>query len=177
MTEQAGQARPWWKFALLTVPAIVVVGSLMGTISNSSFSNGWYADLAKPAFQPPAWAFGVVWTILYALMGVAVAMILALPPSARRSSALFLFAGQLGLNFAWSPLFFGKQMIDGALVVIVAMLLLALATAQAFKALRPVAGWLLLPYLMWLCLATALNYETGRLNPGADSMPLGITGA
>jgi tryptophan-rich sensory protein len=169
--------RPVWKLALLTVPGIVVVGILMGAISNSGFENGWYAALQKPSFQPPSWAFGVVWTILYALMGIALAMILAQPSSGRRNSALLLFFVQLALNFSWSPLFFGARMIDVALVVLVVMLALAIATTVRFFSIRQVAGILLIPYLAWLCLATALNYETGRLNPGADSAPLGLTGA
>ena len=166
-----------WKKALLTVPAIVIVGSLMGIASNSGFDNGWYAALEKPAFQPPSWAFGAVWTTLYTMMGIALAAILNEPPSKLRSTALTLFFVQLALNFAWSPIFFGAQMIDVALIVVVTMLVLALATANLFRQIRPVAGWLLLPYVAWLCLATALNYETGRLNPGADAAPLGITGA
>ena len=165
------------KTALITVPAIVIVGTLMGYLSNSGFSNSWYAGLTKPAFQPPAWAFGVVWTILYALMGIALAMVLNEPPSQRRSNALWLFGGQLALNFAWSPVFFGMQMIDVALVIILVMLFMATAAANLFRRIRKLAGWLLLPYLAWLCLATALNYGTGRLNPGADSAPMGITGA
>jgi tryptophan-rich sensory protein len=165
------------KTALITVPAIVIIGTLMGYLSNSGFSNSWYAGLTKPAFQPPAWAFGVVWTILYALMGIALAMVLNEPPSQRRSNALWLFGGQLALNFAWSPVFFGMQMIDVALVIILVMLFMATAAANLFRRIRKLAGWLLLPYLAWLCLATALNYETGRLNPGADSAPMGITGA
>jgi tryptophan-rich sensory protein len=165
------------KAALITVPAIVIVGTLMGYLSNSGFSNSWYAGLTKPAFQPPAWAFGVVWTILYALMGIALAMVLNEPPSQRRSNALWLLGGQLALNFAWSPVFFGMQMIDVALVIILVMLFMATAAANLFRRIRKLAGWLLLPYLAWLCLATALNYETGRLNPGADSAPMGITGA
>jgi benzodiazapine receptor len=169
--------RPWWKIALITVPAIVIAGSLVGSLSNSGFDNGWYAALAKPSFQPPGWAFGVVWTILYALMGIALAMVLAEPPSKLRRDALWLFGGQLALNLSWSPIFFGMRMIDAALVVIITMLVMALATAKQFRRLKPVAGWLLVPYLLWLCLASALNYETGRLNPGADSAPLGITGA
>ena len=64
-----------------------------------------------------------------------------------------------------------------ALVLLVVILVLALVTAKSFKNIRPVAGWLLLPYLLWLCLAVALNYETGRLNPGADAAPLGLIGA
>lgn len=165
------------KRALIIVPAIIVVGWLVGSLSNSGFENGWYAALAKPAFQPPGWAFGIVWTILYALMGIALAMVLSEPPSKLRRDALWLFGGQLALNFSWSPIFFGMRMIDVALVVIIIMLVMALASANLFRRIRPVAGWLMVPYLLWLCLGTALNYETGRLNPGADSAPLGITGA
>ena len=165
-----------WKKALVTVPAIVVVGSLMGIVSNSGFENGWYAALDKPAFQPPGWAFGVVWTTLYTMLGIALAAILDEPASPLRRTALTLFFVQLALNFAWSPIFFGAQMIDVALVTILVMLLLATATANLFRRIRPIAGWLMLPYLLWLCVATALNYETGKLNPGADAAPLGITG-
>ena len=165
-----------WKKALVTVPAIVVVGSLMGIVSNSGFENGWYAALDKPAFQPPGWAFGVVWTTLYTMLGIAVAAILDEPPSPLRRTALTLFFVQLAINFAWSPIFFGARMIDVALVTILVMLLLATAAANLFRRIRPIAGWLMLPYLLWLCVATALNYETGKLNPGADAAPLGITG-
>ena len=177
MASVGADNRMVWKRALVTVPAIVIVGTLMGYLSNSGFGNGWYAPLAKPAFQPPAWVFGTIWPILYTLLGIALAIILAEPPSKERTNGLWLFGGQLALNFAWSPVFFGLRMIDVALVVIVAMLVLALATARQFRRIRPLAGWLMLPYLMWLCLATALNYETGKINPGADSAPMGITGA
>jgi tryptophan-rich sensory protein len=68
------------------------------------------------------------------------------------------------------------HMIDVALVIIVGMLVMALSAARYVRRIRPIAGWLMLPYLLWLCLATVLNYETGRLNPGADAAPLGITG-
>ena len=177
MNEATRDDRGIWRKALITVPAIVIIGSLMGIVSNSGFSNDWYAGLEKPSFQPPAWMFGAVWTTLYTMMGIALATILNQPESDQRRRALTLFGIQLALNFAWSPIFFGLRMIDVALVVIVLMLVLALATARAFKNLRAVAGYLLVPYLLWLCLATALNYETGRLNPGADARPLGITGA
>ena len=176
MSEAAPDDRGIWRKALITVPAIVIVGSLMGIVSNSGFENGWYADLRKPGFQPPGWVFGAMWTTLYTMLGIALAAILNEPESPRRKTALSLFAAQLTLNYAWSPVFFGSQMIDFALVLIIVMLVLAVATASLFRRLRPVAGWLMLPYLAWLCIATALNYETGRLNPGADAAPLGITG-
>ena len=111
------------------------------------------------------------------MMGIALAAILNEPESARRRRALALFVAQLALNFAWSPVFFGGGMIDAGLLIIVAMIVLVVITIIAFWRIRPLAGALLLPYLAWLCLAAALNFETGRLNPGADTAPLGINGA
>ena len=165
-----------WKTALLTVPAIVGVGFAMGFVSNSGFGNGWYAHLAKPSCQPPGWVFGAVWTTLYTMMGIALAVVLRAPPSAERTRGLALFGVQLLLNFAWSPIFFGAHAIDPALLVILATNALVTAMIISFWRIRPLAGALLLPYLAWLCLASALNWEIGRLNPGADMAPLGITG-
>ena len=176
MVTSTHEDRAIWKTALVTVPVIVIIGFVMGAVSNSGFGNPWYDGLAKPAFQPPGWSFGAVWTMLYTMLGIALATILNQPPSQRRTQALGLFGTQLLVNFAWSPIFFKLHMIDIALVVIIVMLLLAAVTANLFRRIRPVAGWLLIPYLIWLCLATALNYETGRLNPGADAAPLGLTG-
>jgi tryptophan-rich sensory protein len=166
-----------WGKAAIAIPAIVAGGLLAGWLSNSGVENGWYADLTRPGIQPPPWLFGPIWTTLYALMGLAVAVIWNEPPSRERANALRLFFAQLVLNYAWSPVFFGGHYIETALVLLVVILVLALVTAKAFKNIRAVAGWLLLPYLLWLCLAVALNYETGRLNPGADAAPLGLIGA
>ncbi len=175
MGETAHNDRGLWKKALITVPVIVILGFVMGVVSDSGFANGWYGALTKPAFQPPGWAFGAVWSSLYTMLGIALAAILNEPPSQLRRDALWLFGGQLVLNFAWSPVFFALHMIDVALVIILVMLLMAAVTANFFRRLRPVAGWLMVPYLVWLCVATALNYETGKLNPGADTSPLGLT--
>ena len=177
MATEAPSGRPLWKVAVVTIPAIVVVGSLMGYLSNSGFEQGWYAELRKPSFQPPSWMFGVVWTGLYTLLGIALAIILREPTSKDRRDALWLFGGQLVLNFAWSPVFFGLHMMEMALVLLVVMLVMALAAARYFRKLNALSGWLMLPYLLWLCLAVALNYETGRLNAGADAAPLGLIGA
>jgi benzodiazapine receptor len=166
-----------WKKALVAIPAVVVLGMLVGLLSNSGMENGWYAGLDKPGIQPPPWLFGPIWAALYALMALALAVIWNEPPSSERTVAMRLFFAQLLLNYAWSPIFFGGHMIDVALVVLIVLLLLALMTAKSFRRIRPMAGWLLLPYLLWLCLAVALNYETGKLNPRADAAPLGITGA
>ena len=177
MTDHARDDRGLWRKALVAVPLIVIIGSIVGVVSNSGFGNNWYAPLAKPSFQPPGWVFGAVWTTLYTMMGIALAAIANEPPSKQRTLALGLFVAQLALNFAWSPIFFGGGMIDVGFLVILAMNVLVTMTIIAFWKIRPLAGALLLPYLAWLCIATALNHETGRLNPGADKAPLGITGA
>lgn len=173
----ADNRRTWGKYALMAAPLIVVTGSLVGYLSNSGFGNPWYDPLEEPALQPPGWAFSVVWPILYALMGIAVALVFAARSSSTRRLGLWLFGLQLALNFTWSPVFFAGGMIDFAFLVILAMDVLVTATIIAFWQVRPLAGALLLPYLAWLCLATTLNYQTGQLNPGADRAPLGITGA
>lgn len=177
MAETVRSDRGLLRKALVTVPSIVITGSLIGYLANSGESNAWYAALERPDFQPPGWAFGAAWTTLYTMMGIALAAILDAPRSSLRTGALALFTAQLALNFAWSPVFFGGGMIDAGLAIIFAMDVLVTLAILAFWRIRPLAGALLLPYLAWLCVATALNYETGRLNPGADKAPLGLTGA
>jgi tryptophan-rich sensory protein len=168
MTE-AAERREWWKIAVLTVPAIFLAGSASGWLSNSGYQNAWFESLLKPPFMPPGWAFPVAWTTLYVLMGVSLAMILAKPVSNLRRIGLSLFFVQLALNFAWSPIFFiGHDIRLGAAIILV-MLILALASTVVFRQIRQVAGWLLLPYLLWLCFAWALNTSIDRLNPGAGA--------
>lgn len=167
MTETTGH-RVWWKYALIAVPAIVLLGSASGLLSNSGFGNPWFDALTKPFFMPPGWGFGLVWPILYVLLGIAVAMILAAPDSPARNKALLLFFVQLALNFAWSPLFFAAHAVRIALVVIFVMTAVAAMAAGQFWRIRRVAGALLLPYLAWLCFAAALNAAIDALNPGAD---------
>jgi len=170
---EAGARREWWKYALVTVPAILLLGSASGWLSNSGYGNDWFAGLNKPFFMPPGWAFGVVWPILYALLGLAVAMILAEPPSEGRRLALILFSAQLALNYAWSPLFFAAHDIQLALVTIFFMTAIAAMAAGQFWRIRPLAGALMVPYLAWLCFAAALNAAIGRLNPGSGASLLG----
>lgn len=170
---EAIAARDWKKIALVTVPVIVLVGSASGWLSNSGYGNDWFGSLLKPPFMPPAWAFPTVWTLLYALMGVAVAMILAAPASSERRLALTLFGVQLALNYAWSPIFFVAHDIALGETVILAMLVVALAAAGLFRRIRTVAGLLMLPYLLWLCFAFALNSSIDALNPGAGASLLG----
>ena len=170
---EAGGRREWSKYALVTVPAILLLGSASGWLSNSGYDNGWFAGLNKPPFMPPGWAFGVVWPILYAMLGLAVALVLAEPPSERRRLALILFFAQLALNYAWSPLFFAAHDIQLALVTIFVITALAAMAAGQFRRIRPLAGALMVPYLAWLCFAAALNAAIDRLNPGSGASLLG----
>ena len=161
--------RSWTRIALVTCPAIILLGSVSGWLSNSGYGNVWFDALQKPFFMPPGWLFGVVWPILYLLMGLALAMILALPPSPQRKSALIVFFAQLALNFAWSPIFFAAHDITSAKWVIFVMTVLAALAAGRFMRLRKPAGLLLIPYLAWLVFAATLNSSIEALNPGAGS--------
>jgi tryptophan-rich sensory protein len=176
VSSQVHARKAWWKIALITVPAIVVAGNLSGLLSNSGFGNPWFDAVEKPGFMPPGWVFGAAWTTLYTLMGISVALVIAAPDSAWRRRGLIFFFVQLALNFLWSPVFFGAGAIDWSFLIIIAMAVALSMTISLFWRVNRVAAMLLLPYLAWLCLATALNFEIGRLNPGADRAPLGITG-
>ncbi|UPV99001.1 tryptophan-rich sensory protein [Halorussus gelatinilyticus] len=124
----------------------------------------WYPTLAKPAFTPPSWLFGPVWTTLYLLMGVALYLVWRSDDGRLRNVALAVFVVQLVLNAAWTMVFFGAQAILGGLVVILVLLAAILATMAAFARIDRRATALLVPYLLWVGFATALNYELWRLN-------------
>ena len=158
------------RYALVTVPAVLLLGTLSGRASNSGYGNPWFDALVKPEAMPPGWAFGVAWTILYILLGLALAMILHARGSRGRPLALSIFFAQLLLNYAWSPVFFAMHQVRTALVLIAAILLLAAVAAFLFARIRKAAGLLMLPYLAWLCFAAYLNYEIVQLNPDAEAL-------
>jgi len=137
-----------WTGSLVTRPAIP----------------GWYAALAKPAWTPPSWVFGPVWTALYIAMGVAAWLVWRKGGWAAAVLPLTLFFVQLALNAAWSPLFFGLHRIGWAFFDIVLLWGAIFATLLAFWRVEPTAGWLLLPYLLWVSYACALNFAIWRMN-------------
>jgi tryptophan-rich sensory protein len=155
------------------VVAIELLGSASGWLSNSGYGNPWFDALVKPSFMPPGWLFGVVWPILYALLGISLAMILAEPPSDRRRNGLILFFSQLAMNFAWSPLFFALHDINAAKILIFAMAATAAAAGGNFTRIRPVAGLLMVPYILWVVFAATLNSTIQSLNPGAGTSLFG----
>lgn len=154
-----------WKIAIASVVAIELLGGASGWLSNSGYGNAWFDALQKPPFMPPGWVFGVVWPILYGLLGIAVALIVAERTSDRRKLGLTSFIVQLLLNFAWSPIFFAAHQITLAKYVIFIMALLAAAAAGQFYRLRKTAGLLMLPYLVWLIFAAGLTASIEALNP------------
>jgi tryptophan-rich sensory protein len=164
MQRTAATDRPFAKLALITVPVILGIGFLMGQLSNSGYGNDWFDALAKPAAMPPGWVFGAAWSVLYVLLGMALAMIWAAPPSRERSAGLTLFFIQLALNFAWSPMFFAWRQVGFALAMILVMFALSAGAAIYFAKVKRPAAWLMLPYLAWLAFASYLNLEILRLN-------------
>ncbi|NNC48742.1 MAG: tryptophan-rich sensory protein [Sphingomonas sp.] len=153
-----------WKKAMWLVPLIVIGGILSGI---GFGPDEWYQQLEKPSFQPPSYLFGIVWPALYTMMALAVATVLNEPESPARRSAVILFIVQLLLNFAWSYVFFGARAIGFASWHLAAILLVAALTAGKFYRIRPLAGWLMVPYLAWLTFAFVLNRTIVILNPEA----------
>ncbi len=158
------------RWALFIVPAVVFLGFLSGRLSGSGGDNPWFSALIKPAINPPPVVFPIVWTALYVMMGLALAMIVDARRARGRGIAIGLFALQFVMNLAWSPLFFGAHKVFPALLLILAMLVTAIAATFAFSGIRKQAAWLMAPYLAWLCFASVLNWEFHRLNPGAASL-------
>ncbi len=126
--------------------------------------NGWYAGLVKPTWNPPGWLFGPVWTVLYALMAVAAWRVWLKGGWTRQKKALSLLLLQWALNALWTPLFFGLHQPGWALVEILVLLTVLLATMCAFWRVDRPAGVLLIPYAAWVAFATALNGTIWRLN-------------
>jgi translocator protein len=158
------------RWALVTVPAIVFLGFLSGMLANSGYGNAWFDALKKPAIMPPGWVFPVAWTVLYVMQGIALAMILNARGNRYRGHAIALFTVQFILNLVWSPLFFAAHQVLPAFVLIIAMLGFAIATTFAFGRVRSIAAWLMVPYLVWLCFASLLNWQVHQINPDAANL-------
>lgn len=153
------------RWSLFTVPLVVLLGFLSGQLSGSGSEGMWFQSLQKPAIYPPPVWFGIVWTVLYALMGLALAMVCAAWGARRRGLAIAAFVVQLAVNLAWSPVFFALNDIRAALVVIGVLDVLVVVTIVLFWRVRKLAAVLLLPYLAWIVFATVLNWQFLEQNP------------
>ena len=150
------------KSYLFWILVIEATGLLSGLLSMEGM--GEYAQNAvKPGFSPPAFFFPIVWTILYALMGIGIARIRS-TSSSERKQAEILFAAQLILNFFWPLIFFNAKAYGPALMLLMALWILVFAMLLAFQKLDNLAGKLQIPYLLWLSFAVLLNEQTWLLN-------------
>lgn len=151
----------------LALAVLVAASYLAGLVGSVGMGDGsaWYATLEKPSWTPSGALIGAVWSVLYGLMGVAAWLAWRAGGGWRGSRvALGLFAAQLVLNTLWSPIFFGLRAVGAALVEIVLLEALVIATTVAFWRLRPLAGALMLPYAAWVAFASYLNLRIWQLN-------------
>lgn len=155
---------PLWLKIVISIIAMEVLGGLGAFVTTSQIPT-WYATLEKPPGTPPNWLFGPVWTALYAMMGVAFALVWHRPrETPGRACALRWFFIQLGLNLVWTPVFFGLHQIEAALVIIVMLWAAIAVSIRSFSPLHKTAALLLLPYLLWVSYATYLNAGYAVLN-------------
>ena len=147
----------------LFVGVCLAIGGLGGAVTASSVTE-WYPTLNKPSFNPPNWVFGPVWTTLYVMMGIAAWRVWRAADRDTARGPLALFALQLAVNLGWSIAFFGLRDPGLAVVVILVLDLLVLATALMFRRIDGLAALLLVPYLAWIAFATILNIAVWRLN-------------
>lgn len=159
-----GQLRAsFMRWALFTVPLIVLLGYFGGQAGGPD--TFWFRSLVKPDIFPPFAVFGIVWTILYVMIGLSLALVASAWGARGRGIALVLFVIQLALNLSWTYVFFGTQSIENALIVIAVLSFFVVLTVIAFWRVRRAAALLMLPYLAWVLFATFLTYEFHRLNP------------
>ena len=149
---------------VLFVALCLGIAALGAAVTATSVKT-WYANLAKPSFNPPDAVFGPVWTVLYVLMGIAAWRVWRIADRDTARGPLTLFALQLALNLGWSVVFFGLQKIGAAVATIVVLDVAILVTMLAFRTVDRVAALLMAPYLAWVTFATVLNIAIWRLNP------------
>jgi tryptophan-rich sensory protein len=151
----ARRPRTWVGVAVIVL-ACVLVPAAAGAATASSVRT-WYPELDKPAWTPPAWVFGPVWTVLYATMAVAASLVWAARDRADVSAPLTAFGVQLAANLAWSFLFFGLRSPLLGLIDIAVLWAAVGVTVATFWRVSRTAAWLLVPYWMWVTFAAALN--------------------
>lgn len=147
---------------LISSVACLILGLLSG-LSSSGQINGWYTTIYKPSWTPPNWIFGPVWTILYISMGIAIAIIWNSKDDYKKQS-LWFFAFHFLLNLSWSYFFFGMQMLGIGFIIILLMVLTLLIVIFLFYRIDRRAGYILIPYLMWISFAMALNAAIWIMN-------------
>lgn len=155
--------KPNWKPYLFWILLAEAVGGLSGWLTRDSMQV-YSETILQPPLSPPGWVFPVVWTVLFALMGIGAARIYLAPPSKARSLGLNLFIAQLAVNFFWSPIFFNAQAYGFAFFWLLFLWALVLWMILVFRKVDPPAAKLQIPYLIWLTFAAYLNLGVWYLN-------------
>jgi len=155
------------RWALFCVPLIVLLGFVGGKMGTPDTL--WFQGLTKPTIFPPPAAFGIVWSILYVMIGFSVALVVSSWGAYGRGLAVVLFAVHFVFNLAWTAVFFGMQDMQGGLIVLGCAVVTLLPVMWAFFRVRKLAAYLLLPYFAWVCFASALNYQFIVENPDGGS--------
>ena len=154
------------KINWLQLVTIVLATQLIGVLG-SLFSGSigqLYTSYIKPPLSPPGWLFGVIWPVLYLLMAIAAYLIYQAPLTEERKRAITLYWAQLIVNFIWPIVFFRFEWYWIAVAVIVLLDVLVLLTTISFYRIKKAAGYLMLPYLLWILFATYLNVGIAVLN-------------
>lgn len=152
-------------YITLSVLVCLAIGFL-ASIATQSSVNDWYVTLNKPSFTPPNYLFAPVWTALYIMMGVAAGIVWSKGyHHIWVKTALYHFVFQLLLNALWSIVFFGLKNPLGGMIVILALLTMIILTIKWFKVISKPAALLMVPYVLWVAFASALNYKIWELNP------------
>jgi benzodiazapine receptor len=154
---------------LVALIVLCLSAGFIGAIATRHSVRTWYPTLRKPKGTPPSWVFAPVWTTLYIVMAIAAWLVWREVGWEIGKHALIMFLGQLALNVAWSGIFFGGRQPGLAMGEIIILWLAILCTGLMFHYLLPLAGMLMLPYLMWVTYATYLNFGIWRLNPATAS--------
>ena len=154
--------REWFMLAGLIGACFAAAG--VGSSLTTPALDNWYAALAKPAWTPPNWVFGPVWSSLYFTMAIAAWLVWRRRNNQGARLALALFVLQLALNVVWSGLFFALRNPQAAFIEIVVLWGAILLTLVTFWRISRLAGWLLTPYLSWVTFAVSLNFAIWRLN-------------
>ena len=143
--------------------AIFLIGCGAAATTGAMFEPGeWYDNMEKPPWTPPKLVFPLAWTFLYIAMSIAAARIAVLDGNAY---AMAFYAAQLAFNTLWTPIFFGLKRMGAGMVVILFLWATVAATMLAFFRLDLIAGLLFEPYLLWVTIASALNFSVWRRNP------------
>ena len=151
-----------WKKLLICIAIPLLVGGLAALLTQNGMET--FESVNKPPLSPPGWLFPVVWTVLYVLMGIASYLVLESGKPARSKTALTVYGVQLFFNFFWSIIFFNLEAYLLAFVWLVILFVLILLTAFLFYRITKPAGYLLIPYILWVAFAGYLNLFIYLLN-------------